>query len=155
MSFATLLTVDNYDDIYDNWVVKSLVKLLFTQGVHSFGKPKEAFKVFTFDVKDCDMLNCQGFDDLTSMTIQHIKILCLCNIFAIQNLVLTNVDTIWRKAIFSGNCDTAWTSAITSSHSGHHSCNLDRWQLSQTISNSLKLLSHSKTPTLRLLILAF
>ena len=78
MSFATLLTVDNYDDIYDNWV----------------GKPKEAFKVFTFDVKDCDMLNCQGFDDFTSMTIQHIKILCLCNIFAIQNLVLTNVDTI-------------------------------------------------------------
>ena len=82
-SFATLLTVDNYD----NWVVKSLVKLLFTQGVHSFGKPKEAFKVFTFDVKDCDMLNCQGFDDLTSMTIQHINILCLCNMFAIQNLV--------------------------------------------------------------------
>lgn len=94
MSFATLLTVDNYDDMYDNWVVKSLVKLLFTQGVHSLGKPKEAFKVFTFDVKDCDMLNCQGFDDFTSMTIQHIKILCLCTIFAIQNLVLTNVDTI-------------------------------------------------------------
>ena len=30
------------------WVVKSLAKVLFAQGVHSLGKPKYTFKAFCF-----------------------------------------------------------------------------------------------------------